>query len=80
MYETEIKRGDVLPNGATVVDFKTARERSGCVPGKIVICLIVGKGFEPFAVWEMRDDNRACFSGGYHERLQDAVSDFEWRS
>lgn len=66
-----IKRLEVLPNGAVVLDYKI-------VNGQMYVLAIV-EGGDEFASWGIDVRDKSCFWGHYKPTLRQAVADFEKR-
>lgn len=62
--------GDVLPNGATVIEAKH-------VHGAAVV---LARTDREYVTWSLRYRDRACFSGHYERDLSEAVKDYEQRA
>lgn len=83
------KRGQVLPNGAVIIDYK----RADGVDKWIALCLwtedkTLGNGIvmprhhDPYVTWVVfKDEQRwTSLTGNYHEQLSEALDNFNARS
>lgn len=73
MPDMELKIGDTLPNGATLVDIKQNSRGD-----YYVLCLYVGNA--PYVTWHLDPDIRSCHWGNYFQTLEAAIEDLKQRA
>lgn len=73
--------GEVLPNGAQVIDYQADRKDidGDMMPGGVVLALWPSSP-DPYVTWtygysSVRDEI-CCFNGHYHDKIAPAVLDF----
>jgi hypothetical protein len=74
------KRGDTCANGAIILEVKSSWSES---PSWIVLCLFIESKHDPYVTWVSWYDDAGklrTVMGHYHDRLSQAIVDFDSRS